>query len=120
MRFTPDDPFQLTPKVSAQLPMPGAADVAVRDLLYCQEPSGALRYLFTVEYTIGVLRTKRRRVSVGMLVEEGVRTVPIEPFSGVTLAPEDLPLEEQYQWLRQQGGEGVCQTPAAEAVPQAR
>jgi hypothetical protein len=55
-----------------------------------------------------------------MLVEEGVRTVPIEPFTGVMLAPEDRALEEQYQWLRQQGGEGICQTPVAEAVPQAR
>jgi hypothetical protein len=98
MRFTADDRFQLTPRVAALLPAPGAADVLVRDLVYGQEVGGHLRYFFTVEYTLGVLRTKRRRVSVGTLSE----TVPdhkTDP-AGVTLAPPDLPLQAQYEWLR--------------------
>src|SRR5690349_6540985 len=63
MSYTAADRFQLTPKVAAQFPIPGVADVVLRDLIYGQDPAtGRLRYVFTIEYTTGVLRTKRRRV----------------------------------------------------------
>src|SRR4051812_14134626 len=66
MRFTAEDRFELTPRIAAQFPMPGAADVVIRDVIYRQEPAG-FRYLFTVEYTTGVLRTKRRRIGAAMV-----------------------------------------------------
>jgi hypothetical protein len=100
MRFTSQDRFQLTARVAARLPMPGAADVVVRDLIYRQEGAG-FRYLFTVEYTTGVLRTKRRRIGAGMVVETGQGG---EVFSDVTLAPTNLDLREQYEWLWKQVG----------------
>jgi hypothetical protein len=101
MRFTAQDPFQLTPRIAAHFPIPGAADVVVRDLVYGQEDTaGRFRYFFTIEYTLGVLRTKRRRVAVGMLLEAG--RPETNPFSGVTLAPTDLSLDDQYQWLRRE------------------
>src|SRR4051812_21921360 len=71
MRFTAEDRFQLAPRVASGFPIAGAADVLVRDLIYQQEDAG-FRYLFTVEYTLGVLRTKRRRTGAGMVVETGV------------------------------------------------
>lgn len=95
MRFTAEDRFQLAPRVASGFPIPGAADVLVCDLIYRQEDAG-FRYLFTVEYTLGVLRTKRRRTGAGMVVETGVGG---EAFSAVTLAPADLLLQEQYVWL---------------------
>jgi hypothetical protein len=95
MRFTAEDRFQLAPRVAIGFPTAGAADVLLRDLIYQQEDAG-FRYLFTVEYTLGVLRTKRRRTGAGMVVETGVAG---EAFSAVTLAPADLPLGEQYTWL---------------------
>jgi len=95
MRFTAEDRFQLAPRVAIGFPTAGAADVLVRDLIYQQEDAG-FRYLFTVEYTLGVLRTKRRRKGAGMVVETGVAG---EAFSAVTLAPGDLTLHEQYAWL---------------------
>ncbi len=95
MRFTAEDRFQLAPRVASGFPTAGAADVLVRDLIYRQEDAG-FRYLFTVEYTLGVLRTKRRRKGAGMVVETGVAG---EAFSVVTLAPAELPLAEQYAWL---------------------
>jgi len=101
MHFTPDDAFQLTPRVAAHFPMPGAADVVVRDLVYGQEDGGRLRYLFTVEYTTGVLRTKRRRTAVAMLVENGQHPED-QPFSGIELAPDDLPLAQRYEWLKKE------------------
>jgi len=107
MNFTPIDRFQLTRSIAARFPTPGAADIVVRDLVYGPDAAaGSLRYFFTVEYTLGILRTKRRWISAGTLVE---RTGDGgERFSTITLAPTHRPLLEQYEWLReQQGGEGV-------------
>src|SRR6266536_6334987 len=61
MRFTPLDRFQLTPRIADHFPTPGAADVVLRNLIYGQEAAGSFRYFFTIEYTLGVVRTKRRR-----------------------------------------------------------
>ena len=93
MRFTAEDAFQLTPRVAARFPTPGAADVVVKDLVYGQESDGCFRYFFTVEYTVGVIRTKRRRSAVAMLVEQG------QSFSAITLSPGDLPVADRYLWL---------------------
>jgi hypothetical protein len=92
MRFTVEDRFRLAPRVARGLSVPGAADVVIRDLIYRQEDTG-FRYLFTVGYTVGVLRTKRRRMGAGMVVETG------DTFSAVTLAPAEFSLLEQYEWL---------------------
>jgi hypothetical protein len=75
--------------------------VVVRDLMYTEDGPSAFRYLFTVEYTVGVLRTKRRRLGVGT-VREATRAGGggAEPFSDITLAPRDLPMTQQYEWLR--------------------
>jgi hypothetical protein len=97
MRFTMEDRFRLAPRVAGGFPIAGVADVLVRDLIYRQEEQG-FRYLFTVEYTLGILRTKRRRIGAGMVVETG----KAEEFSPVSLAPQQLPLREQYEWLWKQ------------------
>lgn len=97
IRFTLEDRLGLAPRVASGFPIAGVADVLVRDLMYRQEEQG-FRYLFTVEYTLGILRTKRRRTGAGMVVEGGAG----EAFSAVTLAPGQLPLLEQYQWLWKQ------------------
>ena len=113
LRFTPEDRFQLTGRVAAQFPTPGAADVVVRDVVYGQEGSGGrLRYLFTIEYTVGVLRTKRRRSAVGMMVERApsgeVKGTAATRDPDLLLAPAGLSTVEQYEWLwRRLGGEAV-------------
>ena len=100
LRFAPEDRFHLSLQVASLIPVPGAADVVVRDIIYCQD-SGCYRYLFTVEYTVGVLRTKHRRCSAGVLTES--RTCPTgQAYSPVTLGPGELPLEEQYAALHRQ------------------
>jgi hypothetical protein len=105
LRFTPEDRFRLTPRVAMQFPTPGAADVVVRDVVYGQEAGGIFRYLFTIEYTVGVLRTKRRRAAVGMVVESGEPATAHSP-SDLALAPADLPTVEQYEWLWRRHGTG--------------
>jgi hypothetical protein len=120
LRYTPVDRFQLTARVAAVFPTPGAADVVVRDVLYGQEGGGdgALRYLFTVEYTTGVLRTKRRRSAVGTVVEAARSGEDRGTGRGskleVSLAPAELGTVAQYEWLlRRYAGEGRDSTGGA-------
>jgi hypothetical protein len=103
MSYTRSDRFDITPTVAARFPTPGAADIVLRDLIYAPGPdAGAgLRYLFTVEYTTGVLRTKRRRMGVGMLVER-TDADGNAAAAAVTLAPPGGPLPAQYEHLREQ------------------
>jgi hypothetical protein len=77
--------------------VPGAADVVVRDVAYAQD-AGAYRYLFTVEYTVGVLRGKRRQVAAATVTESRACATG-QPYSAVTLADPAAPLDEQYESL---------------------
>jgi hypothetical protein len=97
MHYTPRDIFQLAPRIAPLLPVPGAADVHVTDLIYGTEPAGH-RYIFCAEYTVGVVRAKRRRRCVLSVLEPRHRTDGSE-FSANRLAPEGLPLLEQYRSL---------------------
>ena len=98
MHYAEADRFQITPRVVERFPVPGAADFAVFDLVYRQDKEN-YRYLFTVEYTQGVVRTKERIRRVAMISEP--RDAPAdEPWSPLTIAPADLPVLEQYRGLR--------------------
>jgi hypothetical protein len=123
MSYTHADRFDITPTVAARFPTPGAADVVLRDLIYGPDAADSdsdsdagLRYLFTVEYTTGVLRTKRRRMGVAMLVEPAAIThgpaAPTPRPVAITLAPATLSLAEQYAHLRA-GPDPVRLTPAS-------
>jgi hypothetical protein len=97
MHYSETDRFQLTARVAERFPVPGASDFAVYDLLYRQEDERR-RYLFTVEYTRGVVRAKQRIRCVGLLSE--LRdSKEVGGWSTLTLATEKLPLIEQYQSL---------------------
>ena len=101
MNFTHIDRFQLTRTIAARFPTPGAADIVVRDLIYGPDSTaGSLRYFFTIEYTLGILRTKRRWISAGTLVERTGDST--DRFSPITLAPTTRPLLDQYHWLHDQ------------------
>ena len=106
MRFLPDDRFHLAGRVAHGLPVPGAADVVIKDLIYGQSAAAGasetpgLSYFFTVEYTTGVLRGKRRHVAAATLTESPSAAVG-EGYSLVTLAPSHLPLVAQYEHLKQ-------------------
>ncbi len=68
MQFCAEDRFGLTRRVVENFPVCGAVDVRVVDLIYCSE-GNCHRYIFTAEYTEGVVRTKRRVRRAGMVVE---------------------------------------------------
>jgi hypothetical protein len=97
VRYCGEDRFQITPRVVADFPIPGASDVRVLDLLYYAEGQ-RYRYIFTVEYTLGVVRTKRRLRRCASLGEPRDRASG-DGWSPLVLAPDDRPLLEQYRYL---------------------
>jgi hypothetical protein len=96
MNYHPADQLRLTPKVLPHLPIPGAANVRVMDLIYGSERE-RYRYVFSVEFTIGVSGTKRRVVRVASLSEPrdrgGAGNI------SVVLAPGEGSLADQYRYL---------------------
>lgn len=68
LHFVPFDRFRLGPRIAGQLPIPAAAGVEVRDILYALR-DGDLYYLFTVSFTRGLVRTRKRMYRVGAMVE---------------------------------------------------
>jgi hypothetical protein len=101
LHFSATDRFQLAPRVAARIPVPGAAAVRVRDLLYGIERQN-YRYVFCTEYTTGVLRSKTgvRRVATFAEPRDGSGGAPAP--APLVFAPESLPLIEQYRHLLKQ------------------
>jgi hypothetical protein len=95
MNFNPGDQLRLAARVAHYLPIPGAASVMVGDVIYGIE-GDSYRYIFTVGYTLGVLRTKRRMVRVAAFAEPRDHRHQHSP-PPVALAPANLPILEQYR-----------------------
>ncbi|HWP39762.1 MAG TPA: hypothetical protein VNL70_02465 [Tepidisphaeraceae bacterium] len=96
MHYSPADVLNLAPRVAAHLPTVGAADVVVRDLIYGTDPA-CYRYIFSVEYTTGLVRAKSRRRCVVCATEPRVRGEGA--WTSFRIAPADLSLLEQYRSL---------------------
>src|SRR5690242_10439099 len=72
MTFSQDDTLRLTPKVARDFPIPGAANLRVVNVLYGSDAE-RYRYVFTAEYTVGVVNAKRRHVRVASFTERRER-----------------------------------------------
>jgi hypothetical protein len=95
MHYSPGDRFRFASKVAEHFPVPGAADVRVSDVIYGSRDE-LHRYVFAVDYTRGVVRTKRRLRRVAAFVEpRGQRERRIE----LHLADPALPALQQYETL---------------------
>jgi hypothetical protein len=97
MHYSRNDVFDLAARVASRLPAPGAANVRVIDLIYGTEQAG-YRYIFTAEYTVGVVRGKSRQRCVVSVLEPRGRTEEIV-WTNFSIAPTDRPLIEQYRSL---------------------
>ncbi|HMO24867.1 MAG TPA: hypothetical protein PKB10_01225, partial [Tepidisphaeraceae bacterium] len=64
--FSPSDRFQLAERVAPLIPVPGAADVVVSDVLYRADPAGR-SYIARVDFTVGTFSRRVRRTMVGRL-----------------------------------------------------
>lgn len=93
MHFCYNDRFRFAPMVAEAFPIAGAADVRVLDMLYGSRDD-LHRYVFTVEFTRGVVRTKSRRRRVAAFVEprRAARHRPLD----LRLADEKLSILDQY------------------------
>ena len=112
MNFSLTDRLNLTGKVARHFPIPGAANLRVTNVIY-GTAKDRYRYIFTAEYTIGVVRAKRRLTQAGSFSEpRGREDGPW--IEDVVLAPPNQPLVEQYRSL------GPEEVPDADgAVPMA-
>ena len=98
LHYAPTDQFQLADRVAPQLPCPGAADVRVTDLIYGLKGE-RFRYIFTAEFTQGVVRTKHRSRRVVSMTESKDRSARDTLIPDLAVAPEELSLLDQYQSL---------------------
>ncbi len=103
MTYSARDPFRLTQRVTRHFPVPGAANIRVADLIYGIDRD-MYRYIFTAQYTAGVLTGKHRVMRVASLTESRYRAGE-GPAVQIQLAPAKLPLLEQYRSLRPASGD---------------
>src|SRR3954447_24389250 len=90
MHYSARDRFHLADRIAPRIPCAGAADVRVIDLIYGLQRE-RFRYVFTAEYTEGVVRTKHRRRRVVAMTEPKDRGMRDEVIADLGVAPEDLP-----------------------------
>jgi hypothetical protein len=99
MNYSPGDPLRLTPRIAAGFPVPGAAHVAITDLIYGLE-GDHYRYYLATEFTVGLTRSKKRIRRVITFTEP--RLGEMRTFSPMLVAPPDLAVVEQFEELRRQ------------------
>ncbi len=119
MTYSPADALRLTDRIARQFPIPGAADVRVRDVIYGSDRD-RYRYVFTVEFTTGVIRTKHRNVRVAAFSEPRTRDPQRERLHSiiapVILASGDSSLWEQYRQLAPTAAAAISPQPATSDI----
>jgi hypothetical protein len=101
MHFSKSDRLRLAHRICHLVPTPGAANLRVRDLIFRTERNRH-QYLFTIEYTVGIIRGKvgRRRVAgFDEPISRGVLDRPSPPH--LIFAPRHLSLAEAYNNVRE-------------------
>jgi hypothetical protein len=93
MHYAPRDQWRLTPRVAAAFPLIGAANVRIIDVVYGTDRH-TLRYVFTAEFTLGVVNRKRRLIRAAAFSEP--RQSSQSDANSLQLAPANLPLRDQY------------------------
>lgn len=107
MHFVPGDRLRLAGRIADKFPIPGAANVRVRNLLFSTDGKFH-RYVFTIEYGVGVVRGKIGRWRVGGFVEPVSRGQSPADHCALHLAPQGLSLEGSYTQVH----DALAQVPA--------
>jgi len=105
MHFAPGDRLRLSKRVTGSFPIPGAANIRVRDLFYRTEES-LHQYLFTIDYTVGAIRGKVGRSCVAGFQEPVSRAGPSHHRSS---SPE-LVVEQLSSGMTIEGAYGSVMT----------
>lgn len=95
MNYAQTDSLGLTARIAGNFPVPGAANLVINDLIYSTDRS-IYRYIFTAQFTVGVVHRKRRLARVASFTEPREGN---ENEIDLLLAPEELTLIEQYRRL---------------------
>jgi len=104
MHFAPGDRLRLARRIAGNFPIIGAANITVRDLIFRTEDSRH-QYLFTVDYTVGVIRGKVGRSTVAGFTEPISRGTRLQPAPMVlSLAPPNLHGPAAYEFVLQRLG----------------
>ncbi|HEV8290735.1 MAG TPA: hypothetical protein VGP94_02375 [Tepidisphaeraceae bacterium] len=96
MQYAQRDLFNLAARVAAEFPIVGVADLVIRDMIYATQ-GDRHRYVFTAEYTTGVISGQRRETRAVTFCDP--RDSGGQCATPLILAPEELPLIEQYRQL---------------------
>lgn len=100
MHYSAHDRFELSNRLAGVFPLPGAAEVRAVDLIYGTEDE-FYRFIFTAEYSAGVVRAKHRLRRVVTFREPKGRSSSAH-WSRLILAPEELKPMEQYVRLHEE------------------
>ena len=95
MNYAQSDSLGLTSRIAGSFPIPGAADLVINDLIYSTDRM-TCRYIFTAQFTVGVVHRKRRLWRVATFTEPREAN---DSQIDLSLAPEELDLIEQYRRL---------------------
>ena len=95
MNYAQRDSLGLTSRIAGNFPIPGAADLVINDLIYSTDRM-TYRYIFTAQFTVGVVHRKRRLSRVATFTEPREGN---DSDIDLLLAPEELDLVEQYRRL---------------------
>ncbi len=93
MNYAARDQWRLAPRVAAAFPVLGAANIRIIDVIYSTDRH-THRYVFTTEFTLGVVNRKRRLLRAAAFSEP--RQVTESDGARLILAPPNLSLREQY------------------------
>jgi hypothetical protein len=103
LRYSAGDRFRLAGRLAEPFPIPGAADLRVIDLMYGLGQD-CYRYIFTADFTIGLVRTKHRVQRIVHFSEPRSRAAQ-ETAPCIELAPAEFSLMEQYRYFAAPAGE---------------
>ena len=99
MHYSMHDRFDLSDRLAENFPLPGAAEIRAVDLIYGTEDE-FYRFIFTAEYTAGVVRGKHRFRRVVTFREPKGQSSSAH-WSRLILAPEELEPIDQYKNLHE-------------------
>jgi hypothetical protein len=96
MHYAEADHFNIAGRIAADFPVPGAANLRVLDLIYASD-ARQYCYIFTAEYTRGVIERQTRESRVMGFCESKDHPQTRAPL---ILAPPRIPVIEQYRKLK--------------------
>jgi hypothetical protein len=96
MNFGRRDTLRLTARVARAFPIPGASALRILHVVYGAQ-GDRYRYIFTAQYTVGVIGAKSRQSRVATLSEPRDRRRQEDALLEMT--ESDAPLLEQYEVL---------------------